>query len=98
MKKTIFDLSYEEGKKLEKEIKKTSYYNQYRMIGYCSITIMVIILVSSFFSEELTAPSENFFSLFTLGFMILIFLLYNFKRFDLMKMYYDEKQREKNEK
>lgn len=95
MKKTIFDLSFAEGKKVDSELKKTSYFKQY-LNGYTLITAILVFFgsfVLGYFSGTENVSVEAFALLFgiLIGFLALLTLLFWFKRFDLVKKYYEEK-------
>ena len=98
MKKTVFDLKFEEGKKLDTELRKTSYFKQY-ILGYAISLIMLILAVSGLiFSLSIEESAVTDFYLITsimimIGFASLFTLLFWFKRFDLIKKYYDEKSK-----
>jgi len=95
MKKSIFGLSYEEGIKLDKELKKTSYFRQYYLINIVSVSFIVLILIAILFSKDLNDSTINICFLIAIGFVSIIYLIFNFKRFDLIKLYYDENRKEK---
>lgn len=99
MKKTIFDLSLEQGKKIDKEIRKTSFFKQY--IGGYVFTILFLLFVyligtglymfdNPTYQEE-TANLINSIGIIIIGSaMAISILLFWFKKFDLIKKYYDE--------
>ena len=97
MKKTIFDLSNKEGRKLDIEFQKTSYFKQYAK-GYVT-SLLVLIILGTTYSLSLpdTIERTSFFivssvgAMIMIGFASLLTLLFWFKRFDLIKMYYEEK-------
>lgn len=96
MKKTIFDLKYEEGRKVDMELRKTSYFKQY-ILGYAiSICMLILIgsgLIFSFSMEESTVTDSYLIIpiMIMVGFASLFTLLFWFKKFDLIKKYYEEK-------
>lgn len=103
MKKTVFDLSSEEGKKIDKELRCTSYYKQY-LVGYIATILFIFfmyIVVTSLHEFINPIISEDTFSLICImilsGFVALISLLFWFKRFDLVKKYYGEKYSKEKE-
>lgn len=97
MKKSIFDLTRKEGVQVDKELRKTSYYKQY-VLGYLYVVLMLLLLgviLPSIGSdiENVTLSTDTELILFsvTIGFASLLSLLFYFKRFDLVKKYYEEK-------
>lgn len=96
MKKSIFDLNYEEGIKLDKELRKTSYFRQYYIINCVSISFIVIMLIALLLSKEITEAITALYFLIAVCFASIIYLIFNFKRFDLIKKYYDEKNKNKD--
>ena len=99
MKKSIFDLTREEGKKIDKEMRKTSYYKQYLMEYLLTIMIFAFILGSSIgfvsandsISSQMIEMLDEICIVLGLGFIAVISILFAFKRFDLVKKYYEEK-------
>ncbi len=99
MKKTVFDLDYKEGRKIDKELRKTSYYKQY-LKEYIGI-MCVLMVVSGFLLGWIGADDsidsslyEMFFSIgliIAAGFFSLISIIFGIKHFNLVKQYYDEK-------
>lgn len=90
MKKTVFDLSFNEGKKIDKELHKTSYYKQYvRGYGLCTLLTLIIgcDLIGAF---DKSVPA----TMVMIGFVSVNTLLFLFKRFDLVKEYYETKKEE----
>lgn len=77
------------------EIGKTSYYKQYIngfILSICMLLILEIGLISGlFFDETVSATVTIICMLILIGFASLMCLLFWFKRFDLMKQYYDDK-------
>ena len=99
MKKTVFDLTYKEGKEIDKAMRKTSYYKQYLTI-YAVIVVLFVLVAGfmiGFVSSTATTDSHigdliEFAGLvISIGFLSIICLLMEFKRFDLVKKYYEEK-------
>lgn len=101
MKKTIFDLTLEEGKKIDKEIRKTSYFKQY-VSGYIFTALFLLFIYflgtglyifhNPAYQEE-TANVINSVGLIIIGSsMAISSLLFWFKKFDLIKKYYEEKK------
>lgn len=99
MKKTIFDLTFNEGVKLDLEIRKTSYYKQYLkgfILTICMLLVLGVGLISGLFSDETISSSIIIVSMILIiGFASLMCLIFWFKRFDLMKQYYELKNSEK---
>lgn len=101
MKKTVFDLSYDEGKKIDKELKRTSYFKQYFMGYILTILFFVIVyFVGIFMCVDCKAISEETLNiivaigLMLVGcFIVVSMLLFWFKRFDLAKEYYESKNK-----
>lgn len=100
MKKTVFDLSLEEGKKIDKEIRKTSYFKQY--IGGYIFTILFLLFAyllgtGLYMFDNPTYNEETVTIIYSIGIIIIgsamsiAILLFWFKKFDLIKKYYDEK-------
>ena len=104
MKKTIFDLSYKEGKKIDKELRKTSYYKQYLneyLIIVCILGFVWGFTVGNLGANESIDSSlyEMFFSIsliIIIGFLAIISIIFAIKRFNLVKDYYNEKYANKN--
>lgn len=97
MKKSIFDLTFKEGVSLDLEIRKTSYYKQY-LKGFILTMCMLLLLGSGFigvtFADETVSPALKTISIIVLlGFASIMSLLFWFKRFDLMKKYFEEKNK-----
>lgn len=97
MKKSIFDLTFKEGVALDLEIRKTSYYKQY-LKGFILTICMLVLLGSGFigvaFTDETVSPALKTISIIVLlGFASIMSLLFWFKRFDLMKKYFEEKNK-----
>ncbi len=99
MKKSIFDLDYKEGKKIDKELRKTSYYKQY-LKEYIMIMCVLMFVSGSILgwigADESIDSSlyEMFFSIgliIATGFFAVISIIFGIKRFNLVKQYYDEK-------
>lgn len=97
MKKTVFDLTNKEGVKIDKELKKTSYFKQY-LGGYIySIFILAILglvipeTIIDVVKLELSPDILLLCWLIMVGFASLLTILFWFKRFDLVKQYYEEK-------
>ena len=97
MKKSIFDLTFKEGVALDLEIRKTSYYKQY-LKGFI-ITMLILILLGSGFIGVTIADETVSLAIKTISIVILIgfasinLLIFWFKRFDLMKQYFEEKNK-----
>ena len=97
MKKSIFDLTFKEGAALNLEIRKTSYYKQY-LKGFI-ITMLLLILLGSGFIGVTIADETVSLAIKTISIVILIgfasinLLIFWFKRFDLMKQYFEEKNK-----
>lgn len=100
MKKTIFDLSYEEGKKVDAELRKTSYFKQYAtgfmisivlLVFLSCIELFVLALFENTISDTLYQALPAVSIVIMIGFAILFLLLFFFKRFDLVKQFYEEK-------
>ena len=95
MKKSIFNLSFKEGVALNLEIGKTSYYKQYVkgfILSICLLLVLGFGLIGGLFFDETVSATVTIISvLILIGFASLMCLLFWFKRFDLMKQYYDEK-------
>jgi len=96
MKKSIFDLTFKEGVELDLEIRKTSYYKQY-LKGYILIICFLVLLGAGFigylsFDDTISSSLKVISMIILLGFTSLICLNFWFKRFDLMKIYFDEKK------
>lgn len=91
MKKSIFDLTYAEGMQLDREFRKTSYARQY----YLSFAVIIVLLI---LVETLCAVlTESVDALFItlaimVGFFFMACVISQFKRFDVIKKYYDEKK------
>jgi len=97
MKKSIFNLTFKEGVALDLEIRKTSYYKQY-LKGFTLTLCMLLLLGSGFigvaFTDETVSPALKTISIIVLlGFASIMSLLFWFKRFDLMKQYFEEKNK-----
>lgn len=100
MKKSIFDLSLEEGKKLENEVRKTSYFKQY-VGGYIFTAIFLIFVyflgTGLYMFDNPTYQEETANLIDSIGIIIvgsltaISALLFWYKRLDLIKKYYDEK-------
>ena len=99
MKKNVFELSYKEGKKVDKELRKTSYYKQYAN-GYMFSMICLIILSITFapalYTTEATTMELITPIMIIIGFASLFTLIYWFKRFDLVKQYVEAKAEKEN--
>ena len=97
MKKTIFELNKEEGKKLNIELMGTQYFRQYifsySVIMVVSILMGMFIIIGSDFDKTM-ALDEGMAMLVLVLFVLLITLLFLFKMLDLSKQYYDEKNNE----
>lgn len=97
MKKTIYDLNKQEGTKLDLEIRKTSYFKQYTLnFGISVIALIIIAWGSILWLEDMNA--ENIIPIvitITAGFLMFYCLIYEFKRFDLIKDYYEKKKDKK---
>lgn len=100
MKKTIFDLSLQEGKQIDKEISKTSYFKQY--VGGYIFTIIFLVFVyfigtALYVFDNPTYQEETANVIYSIGLIIIGsamaigLLLFWFKKFDLIKKYYEEK-------
>ena len=94
MKKTVFDLSLKEGKKIDKEIRKTSYFKQY-IKGYI-FTILFLIFVyflgtGLYVFDNPTYQEATANLIYSIGIIIIgstmaiSMLLFWFKKFDLIK-------------
>ena len=90
--KSIFELSYSEGRKIDAEVKKTSYYKQYLriyIVCYIELIIGLMILVG-------LCSSTGFSQLYAIGLIILISafaiitMLFQFKKLNLINQYYYE--------
>lgn len=91
MKKTVFDLTYKEGKKIGKEMRKTSYYKQYQL-GYSIYALMLILIAFiTMFSDSIDIDIKEIYYVIFFGFLAIMSLLFWFKQFDLFKKYYEEK-------
>ncbi len=101
MKKNVFELSYKEGKKIDRELRKTSYYKQYAT-GYMFSMICLIILSLTFapalYTTEATTIELITPAMIIIGFASLFTLIYWFKRFDLVKQYVESKNEKKDDK
>lgn len=91
MKKTIFDLKYSDGIKLDKELKKTSYFQQYFASVCLSVWILCVGGIVSITNCIETGADITIPVVLLAGFASLIVLLFRFKRFDLIKEYYNSK-------
>lgn len=98
MKKSIFDLTKEETKKINLELIRTSYFQRY-ILSY-----FLVVLVSTLFGIFITIISdfdkdmildEGMAMLVIVLFIAIITILFLFKMFDLMKEYYEQKGYEK---
>ena len=95
--KNIFELTNQEGQKVDFEAKKTSYCKQYRMfyLVSCFILLLTFIYVSFIYFQFTDLPySQLLYGIaiaIILSFFALIFMLFNFKRFDLIRDFYNEK-------
>ncbi len=92
--KSIFELSYSDGRKIDAEVRKTSYYKQYLKIYtvcYIELIIGLMILVG-------ICSATEFSQLYAIGLTILISafaiisILFQFKRLNLINQYYYEKK------
>ena len=99
MKKTVFDLDYKEGRKIDKQLRKTSYYKQYSL-QYIIGIIVLFICVMSVLSDVMLSSSIDSNTkdivwcvsvIILLCFVALISIIFGIKRFNLVKQYYDEK-------
>lgn len=94
MKKSIFDLSFMEGFKLQLNVSKTSYYRQY--VKNYILTIFIVALVSFSYIKYISKADEN---LSTICYIIIFCfvgltgMICSYKRFDLMKQYFEEKNK-----
>ena len=98
MKKTVFDLNYEEGRKIDMELRKTSYFKQYILCYLLSLGTLILIGSGFIFTSLMIESDVTDFYLTThlmiiTGFSLLFTLLFGFKRFDLIKKYYEEKSK-----
>ena len=97
MKKSIFDLSFKEGVALDYEIRKTSYYKQYLKGFILTICMLLVLgggLICGLFTDETVSPTLMIITIIVMiGFASLMSLIFWFKRFDLMKQYYEEKNK-----
>ena len=99
MKKSVFDLTYKEGKEVDRAMRKTSYYKQYLtqyaliVVVYAFVMGLMIGIASSItsFDPHIADLIEISGIIITVGFLAVICLLFAFKRFDLVKKYYEEK-------
>ena len=90
--KSIFELSYSEGKKIDAEVRKTSYFKQYLIIYIvCYITLIIGFLILTGI-----CTATEFSQLYAIGLTILISafaiitILFQFKRMNLINQYYYE--------
>lgn len=103
IKKSIFDLTFKEGKEVEKAMRKSSYYKQYLIQFLLSDFVIIVFacwIISHFSGSNLDDAFMNeavqgIVFIIALGFIAIIELLFEFKRFDLVKMYYKEKNEDK---
>ena len=99
MKKSIFDLTYKEGKEIDKAMRKTSYYKQYLTEYLLTIAIFAFILgfsigfvsASDSVNSQMIELIDEIAIIIGAGFVAIISILFAFKRFDLVKKYYEEK-------
>ena len=100
MKKSIFDLTFKEGAALDLEIRKTSYYKQYvkgYILAICIAVLFNVGLISGVLSDKSVTPALIMIgTIIVVCFVSLITLIFWFKRFDLMRLYFEEKNKEKN--
>lgn len=100
MKKSVFNLTKKEFKAIDKEMRKISYFKQYYLIYILSILLLIFagmigVLVYCEGGKELfDEKTLNIIlscAIILLGFFAsLMALISGFKRFDLVKKYYDE--------
>ena len=105
MKKSIFSLTYKEGKELDKKMRKTSYYKQYLKVFLLEIVLFDLFVgffigwTSEGIEEKVGSVASEIFStsaiIVVLGFVAISAMLFGFKRFDLIKQYYED-TKEKN--
>lgn len=98
MKKSVFELTRKEGKKVDKRLRKTSYFRQYLL--EFALTIMILAFVIGFLLGYVDANESidsNLLEMFNaliiiigFGFIAVVSILFAFKRFDLVKKYYEE--------
>ena len=96
--KGIFDLNFKEGINLDLKIKKTSYYKQY-LKGYIVSTIILFIIGLTAIADLFVDYEKNSVAIclaFIIlgGFLSILVLLFTFKRFDLIKDFYEETKKE----
>ena len=94
MKKSIFDLNYKEGKKIIKELRKSSYCKQYLLS--CLLCIVAFFILSAILpfivTDDVIINIVMPISLLMFGFFsILTMFIFGIKQLDLTKKYYDEK-------
>ena len=92
MKKNVFELTYAEGKKIEKELKETSYGKQfYFLVNYPLYVVIVLIFLVFFlyFVDGKNIINEAF--MIALIAACFLQVLLRWKWMQLIKVYYDEK-------
>ena len=92
MKNSVFELTYAEGKKIEKELKETSYGKQFYFLANSPLYVVCILLLDGIFSRFI--DGENIFNNTFLLALIAAFclqVLLRWKWIQLIKVYYDEK-------
>ena len=102
MKKSIFDLTTKEGKNLDKNFRKTSYYKQYLKVYLLEIGLYALIAgfaigwTSAGIEDEINPTVSEIFTtsafIVMIGFIAISAMLFGFKKFDLLKKYYEEKE------
>ena len=93
MKKSIFDLTSAERKKVEKELRATSYGKSLYFLANSVIIAIVALVVIDVLTlgegEELF--NDSFITFLFISFFVQIFL--SWKWLQLVKVYYDEKEK-----
>lgn len=104
MKKSIYDLSRTELKTVFKEFRKTHYYKRYLM-EYMSLNIIFILVASFtlcwfFYCDNNCSQIVDLLSglgyILVVGIFLIIDVLFIFKKYDLLKSYYEEKKAKRN--
>lgn len=96
MKKSIFVLTFEEIKKVDIKLRGSGYFKLYTLCYAISLITLFLVGVALCFAVSIgELLAEDYYLILLICFCILFTLLYFFKRFELIKQYYEE---EKNEK